>query len=379
MRRLIACVLMAAMLAPLGGCWNYRGLDEIMIVMGSAIDKEQGSENYRITYEIIDLNKPVKAQGINTVIVSSEGKTKFEAARNAKKKVSNKLYFGHTQVFVISEEIARNEEIGGIIDFLLRDAETRETACLVVLRGKTAREIFETKSLSNIAVSNEIHDIISNDQKITSSTLRVPIYEIFNTLKSEGKALVLPAFHRVDNNGETVNEANGIAVFKEEKLAGFLTPEETKYFLIATNKTKGGILPIASEKSGHADAALEISKNKTKLSFTARGDKVKVKIKTETIVYLGEILKDINTTDLAKIAELQDIAEKKLEANIMSVIKKTQSEFGADIFGFGRMIRKKDFKLWNRLKDNWDEQFRSLKVEVRSDVKIVNTAYLMKT
>ena len=379
MRRLIACVLTAAMLMPLGGCWNYRGLDEIMIVMGVAVDKEQEAGNYRLSYEVIDLDKPVKEQGITTEIVESEGKTKFEAVRNAKKRVENKLYFGHTQVFVISEEIARNEEIGGMIDWFLRDAETRENACLIVSQEKTARDILDTTSLSDIIVSNEIHEIINNDQKTASSTLRVPIYEIFNTLKSEGKALVLPAFHKADNNGKQVNEANGIAVFKEEKLAGYLTPEETKYFLFATNKVKGGILPIASEKSGHADAALEISKNKTKLSFTARGDKVKVKIKTETTVYLGEILKDTNATDLAKIAELQDIAEKKLEANIMSVIKKTQSEFGADIFGFGSMIRKKDLKLWNRLKDNWDEQFRSLTVEVRSDVKIGNTAYMMKT
>jgi spore germination protein KC len=379
MHRKTACVLIAAiLLLPLCGCWNYRGLNEITIVSGVAIDRDPETGNYKFSYEVVDLNKPVKEHGLSTKIIESEGKTEFIAARNAKRRIINKLYFGHTQTVVISDEVARSVNISGLTDWFLRDGETRETACFVVSQEKTARDVIAAGGVGNVIVSNEIHEIIETDQKITSSTILVPINEMYNTLKSEGKDLVLPVIHKAENEGKPVNEANGTAVFHGEKLAGYLTPEETKYFLFATNKVKGGVLTIASDKKGPEDIALEISENKTKLTFTEENDKIRVKVQTKTIVFLGEAMKSIDAVDLKKIAELEAIAEKKLEANIGSVVKKAQSEFGADIFGFGSMIRKKDLKLWKRLKDTWDERFRSLKVEVRSDVRIVNTSYVKK-
>ena len=38
------------------------------------------------------------------------------------------------------------------------------------------------------------------------------------------------------------------------------------------------------------------------------------------------------------------------------------------------MIYKKDFRLWRQLKDNWDEHFKSLDLEVEADIRIMNTA-----
>ena len=45
-------------------------------------------------------------------------------------------------------------------------------------------------------------------------------------------------------------EANGIAVFKKDKLLGYLSSEETKYFLMATDEVKGGLLTFSSAGMG---------------------------------------------------------------------------------------------------------------------------------
>ena len=77
------------------------------IVSGMAVDKSPDSENFRLTFELLDTAKPIKEQGVDNEIVVSEGKTFFDAARNAKRLLHNKLYFGHMVTAVISEEIAK--------------------------------------------------------------------------------------------------------------------------------------------------------------------------------------------------------------------------------------------------------------------------------
>lgn len=371
----IVCFLSVPLLIfPLGGCWNYRGLNEMSIVAGIAIDKSPESGNYQLSFEIVDLTVPVKEKGLGTKITESEGKTLFDAARNAKKRVANKLYFGHTQIIVISEEIARSEDFSSMIDWFLRDGECRETICIAISQEKTARDILSIEGIDQAIVANKIRKIVESDKKVTSSTLCIELYEVFNTLKAEGKSLILPVVHNVKNGGKPASEVNGIAVFKDKKLSGFLTPDESKYFLFAVDEIEGGVLTFSSTGEGHDNVSLEISKSSTESSFDFKDGEVKILIKADTAVYLNEIMEYSNALDEPQIAALEDAAEAELKNNMLYVIQKVQYEYGSDIFGFGNMIYKKDLKLWNRLKDTWEEQFKSLEVEVRTNIHIVNTA-----
>lgn len=366
-------VLIILMLFLLCGCQGYRGLDELSIVTGIAIDKNPENDNYLLSFEIVDLTVPTKELGLKGLIIESEGKTLFDAVRNAKKRVTDKLYFGQAQIIILNQKIARNEDIGIIIDWFLRDVELRETICVIISQENTARDILETKAITHPLVSSEIFNILEQDQEVTSTTLCVELYEAFGILESKGRELTLPVIHKVNNDGELVNEANGTAVFKDNKLVGFLPPEESKYYLFTVDEVKGGILTFSAFRKEN-DISLEIFENRTSMSFEHKDGKIKVTVKTDTTVYLGEVMRPYVSMDEEQIDELEDTAESELEKNISNLIKKVQSEFGADIFGFGGMIYKKDLKLWKQLADNWEEHFRSLEVEVKSEIEIANTA-----
>ena len=380
MNKRIACFLLISLLIfPLGGCWNYRGLDEMSIVTGMAIDKNPENGNYQLSFEIVDLTIPIKEKGPSVKIIESEGKTLFDAVRNAKKRITNKLYFGQAQLVVISEEIARNEDISGMIDWFLRDGECRETVCVAISQEKTARDILSIEGTDQAIVANEIQKIIESDEKVTSSTVCVELYKVFDTLKAEGKSLILPAVHNVMNDGEPVSEVNGTAIFKDKMLIGFLTPDESKYLLFVVDGIKGGVLTFSSTGEAHDNVTLEISKNSTECSFDFTNGKVKILLKTDTTVYLDEMMAYNNALDEQQIDTLENAAEAELKDSIMNVIQKVQSEYGSDIFGFGNMIYKKDPHLWNRLKDTWEEQFMSLEVEVQTDIHIANTASIKES
>ena len=369
------CFLLLVILTAVAlyGCWNYRGVNEMAIVAGMAVDRDPGTKKYKLTFETIDLNVPVKQQGLKPLLIESEGETIFDAARNAKMRSTSKLYYGHMKTVVISEDIARDENIGSIIDWYLRDAECRETICFVVSQEKTARDLLSVEGTGDPLVSLEMQKILENDHKDTLSVPYIELYNVFNTINAEGLSLTLPFFHIVDSAGKPVIEANGTAVYKGEKMAGTLTPEESKYYLFAVGKVEGGVLTFSSAGT-QDDTALEISKNQTKTSFSHKNGQLKIQIRTDTDVYLNDYKWSTYDIDLKEIPILEAAAQKKLKQSIQDVIKKVQTEYRSDIFGFGSMIRKQDLRLWDQFKDHWEETFAGLEVDVQCKVNIVNTA-----
>jgi spore germination protein KC len=372
-KKALCCIMLLCVILS-GGCWNYRGLNEMSIVSGFAIDKDDESGDMKVSFQIVDLVGNIQVEGINGKLIESTGKTLFDAGRNAKRNIIGKLYFGHTQLVVISQDIARNEDLKDTIDWMLHDAEMRETLKIAISAGDTAKEILNFETIVGPIVAFDVSKYIEEDQKITASVTYKQLYEVYNTLESEGIDLTLPAICNVENNGEPSAKLCGTAVFKGQRLAGFLNPDETKYLLFTTDELEGGLLTFPADGEGEDDTTLEIYKNKTKRSFSYKEGKLVIKLEPETDVYLAECKVHLDALDKKQISSLEQNAAKALAERMAMVIGKVQSEYGADIFGFGNMIYKKDIALWSKLSSDWDTLFPELEVVINAKVNIVNTA-----
>lgn len=370
------CLVLVLLLLPLAGCWNYRGLDEITIVAGIAVDKDAESGKYMLSFEFVDIGFAAQNEAPESKILESEGKTLFEAIRMAKRKVRNKLYFGHTQIMVISQEIARKEDIGKLLDFVMRDGETRETMLLCISQEQTAQDVFKASGLDENILSIKLNKILETDNEITASTLAVEVYNAYDTINTPGMDLALAAVHAVKNGEESILEANGIAVFKDRKLVGYLTPEESRYYLFCVNKVKGGVFTFSSTGEGEDDAALEIAESSTKRSVVEENGQVKMRVDIRVICFLDEMLNLNVELDFDKVKELQELAAGQLKKDIEKLIKKVQTEYEADIFGFGNVIHTTNLKLWERIKNRWDTMYKDVPVDVKVEVRIANTAAL---
>jgi len=146
--------------------------------------------------------------------------------------------------------------------------------------------------------------------------------------------------------------------------------------LYANDEVKGGLLIINKVKNEEDNVALEVHETKTDRSFEYKDGKIKVLLKIDTQVFLGEHINYVDSLDKEKITELEKRAEQLLIKEIGALVKKVQTEFNSDIFNFGNMIYKKDPKLWKKLEPNWDNEFRNIEVVVQPKVKIINTAFL---
>lgn len=379
MAKKCACVVLAALLMlPMAGCWSYRGLNEITIVAGIAIDKGEKSR-FKLSFEFIDISFGGKDQPPESKIMESEGDTLFEAVRLAKLKVKNKLYFGHTQLLIISEELARKEDIGTFLDFIMRDGEARETMLLCISQDDSAQDILTASGIDENILSIKIQKILENDNEVSATTVDVAAHDAFEVINSPGKDLALAAVRTVDNDNESIPEVNGIAVFKDRKLVGYLSPEDTKYYLFCMGKVQGGFYTFSSDDKGKDDATLEIAETQVSKSVKEKDGAPVIEIRIQCIGFLGEFLHTGVELNLDKVRELQELAAKQLQEDIEKLIKKVQSEYKADIFGFGCLVHRRNFSLWETIKNRWDSMFQDVEVNVKVEVTIANTASLAKS
>ena len=371
---MIYSVFCLSALILLSGCWDYRGLNEISLVSGIAIDKDPLTDQYLVSCEIIDLTQSLQEKGPTGKVIECRGSTIFEAVRNAKKRLVNKLYFGNVQILVISEQVAKEDNLGDTIDWFLRDGEFRETVYVVVSQEKKASDLFLASGADQSVAAFKLSSIVSKDAEFTSTTAPLELYNIINTILCPGTSPTLPAFHVTENNDEEVDELNGIAVFKNERLQGYLSAEDSKYFLFVTDGIKGGILPVSSNDDGKNDLSLEIYKNKTTPSFSYEDGKLKIKLKVKTTVSLDEAKNQSKDTDIQAIKKIEEVSSKELKKKMEAVIKKVQEQYNSDIFGFGKLVYKRNQKLWEKLSPDWDTLFPKLEVEISPEIEIINTA-----
>jgi spore germination protein KC len=355
----------------LSGCWNYREVENLLIVAGVAIDKGANGSGYHLTVDTVDVTegkeKPPKSKFLET-----DGDTIFDAERNAVKESDKKLIWSHDKIVIISNQIA-SEGITPVLDMFIRNTESRNDIDIIISRENTAQDVIKPKGVANQIYSFETDKTITNDTKFLSKAPYVKLYQAIDMLFGNGIALTLPALNVTNNMGEPVTELDGTAVFKKDKLLGYLNSDESKFFLFATDQIKGGLL-LVKESSPTPNISLDIKDSKTTITPICTGDKPSININIQMQCALGEneTSSDYSTED--GIKKIESDAAKELEVGIKQLVAKVGAQYDSDIFGFGSSIYQDNYEYWSKIKPQWDNIFKTLNVNVTAKVEIQNSA-----
>jgi spore germination protein KC len=356
------------------GCWNYREVEKLAIASGLAIDKID--DEYLVTIEIVDI-KGGRDSKISTRLVSTEGSTIFDAVRKSIKTAGKRLYFGHAEVVIVSTEIAEEGMIP-VMDWIGRDAELRNTLHFLISKEKSAKEILEQQPMTSDVLSFQLNDMLLS-QKNLSYAQHIEEWQFVNDLGAMGISSTLPTIDLTTDSDKLIPEITGTAVFKEDKLIGFLNGEETKTMLFIKDKIKGGLLVNKEYDNDSAtNISLEIFKNKTKQTLNYANGKITIVIDTNTDVTLGENGGVENYIEEPGQTKLKNDFEEMLESNIKSLVKKTQEQYDSDIFGFGKTVKLSMPDLWKQIEPKWSQIYKDVKTEVHSTINIKNSAFQSK-
>lgn len=367
-KQYVSVLLILSILLPLSGCWNYREVESLAMVAGFAVDKSQIGYKYHITYEFLDLSN----DKMGSKLIESDGDSIFDCARKAIGKIGKKLYFSDCKLIVLSKEIA-SEGIQNLTDWLMRDTEPRISLNLAVSEEKTAADILRLKATANPLVGLEMWQALEKNISTLGEAPDIKLYEVNNILATETDSLILPLLISSTDVKEKTAEFGGTAVFKDDRMIGKLNREETKYLLLIRSQLKGGLL-LTSMENNNKDITLEISECKSQLSHRMTDQELSMNVNVNMKVFLAEDDTSKNYASIEGLDQIEESANNTLDYGITTLVKKVQSEYDSDIFGFASSIHRTDPDLWKKLKPDWDNVFQNLKITTTSKVSISDTA-----
>lgn len=371
---MFAFILLFMMFFSLTGCWNYREVDKVSTVAGIAIDKGK-DDKIELTVELVNGLSGEGGTKAGSQLIRLSGHTMFEIVRRMITESGMKLYWAHAKSIILSEEVARNGA-AKVIDWYMRDTETRSDIHLLVSGEKTAKEILNSGEKAKDPLSYKIEAMLKNQEQVSASPV-LEMWDFADTINTAGKSSILPLIHLIDNNGEKTASLSGLAVFDKDKMLGTMDYAKTKFVLFLRDEIKGGVLALGGYNHPPG-ISLEIFKNKTVVKPVLVNGKVEISVKTHTVMAVDEVQENIDFYTAKGRAEIEKMAGEMLEKELLSVIEIAQKQYKQDIFGFGQRIHKKLPRVWKNLKPDWDEKFAHLKVTVQSKVEIKNTAETIK-
>ncbi|WP_025703327.1 Ger(x)C family spore germination protein [Paenibacillus graminis] len=369
--RLLPLLLCIIMLPCLGGCWNYTEVDDISVVAGVAIDKDGANEKIQLTTEMVDIKGGLDQNQAGFKMLSLTGSTIFDIVRNMISITGKKLFWSHAKAIIFSEKVAR-EGLIRTVDWYSRDTETRSDVFIFVSGEPTAREILNLNSTTETIMSFELAQMM-RDEKFTSSAPTVEIWDFIDRLETLGNHAVAPLIYIHEQNGQKNERVNGCAIFTKDKMIGKLDGKETKNMLFAKDDIKGGVLPV-NDKKGVPTYSLEILSSRTKVKPKVVDGKLSLQVTTVTHTGLDEVMTPESFSGNESISAIEERAGQALEQEILSVIRKMQQEYHADIFGYGEIIHEHQPKMWVKVRDHWDDEFAKLDITVDSKVIIESSA-----
>ncbi len=377
---MIICLLV------LTGCWDRRELSDLGIVAGMAIDKDPITGEYVLTSQYIrpaaeSTQSPTPEEP--NLVVSTTGKSLAEVMRKSNKTIDRKSFFAHNKIIIISEELARDGLIP-IIDSFQRGKEVRGHVWFSIAKDIEAKELLQIKKngISRVP-ANSLHGLFENAEHDAVATNMLTYYK---QVLEAGEDPVVGVLTREETEIKPFEqvELSGGAVFKEDKLVGFLNESDTRGYnwireegpmndrgtmSLPSLLEEGKLATILLQQASSSITAKVGSDNQ--ITFTIDVEqkaRMTGQEATEAIKTRKEITDYLN--------DLQVVAEKEIETEIREVIDKAQEEFQSDIFGFGDILHKQYPKVWKKEKDNWSDTFVDVAYTVNVKVNITSSGLI---
>ncbi|AOT69631.1 Ger(x)C family spore germination protein [Geosporobacter ferrireducens] len=387
-RKLLVLVFCTLVLT---GCWNRRELNTLGIVYGIGVDKDNETGELILTTQVVRagaLKQEGPSEEAPIEIVTARGDTAFEALRKISMEFDRKPFYAQNKVLVIDEQLAR-EGIMPMLDFFKRDHEMRSLVWVLIAKNTRARDILGVeKGLEDIqAVYLEnIIEISKWNAKATT----VNLLEFIKKVSASG-------IHPIAGPVEIIEERNlpaeekmglatkgvklsGTAVFKGDKLVGYLDEIETRGLNWATGKVKSGIIHVPSIDGNGKDKqiAIEIKRARASIKPEIKDGKFFFTIEVKAEGDVGAQQGRTDTSDIALFEKLEKELGKGIEKEIRMAIDKVQKEYRSDIFGFGSALNKKYPKEWNQVKDDWEDIFPRIQYSIKVDARLRRTGLILK-
>ncbi|PJY99252.1 MULTISPECIES: Ger(x)C family spore germination protein [Bacillus] len=392
MRRCGLVMIMLLSLSMVPGCWDKQELTDLAIISAIGIDRTNDGK-YLVHFQIINPgNVAGGLQGGGTgdrppvSVYSMSGDNLAEALRKGAQKVSRRLYFAHTSLIVLSENLAKKEGLYAVLDNIDRDTEIRSTSTLVIAHETKAENIVKTLTPIDKIPSNKVNKTLKFANSQYGGTIKTSIQEVIQCLAAKTKTPVIPGYVIVGDSKKgvsmentqatdpnTILKANGLAVFDENGRLKYWIEGDTSVGAVwLKNKVKQTYVN-ADWKGVNPAVSFQVIRQKTKLSPKMENGKLKFDVKISAEGTIDAVNYPFHLSDPKVLLQLERLVGKQIEKDMNKTVKEIQDK-KVDFVGFGEKVLRTYPDYWKKVESEWNEQtFANIPIHVNADVFIRRT------
>lgn len=386
-KRIFPVLLTLVLITPLlSGCWDRLELEERTSVVAMAIDRVVNEENQQPLIKIsVQIPIPIKIVGSggggeggkNAVkVMSATGFSLLDAMRNLQNRLNQQLFYGHTRVLAVSEDVAR-EDMAGIVDSLRRNPQMRRLLWLVVTPGQASQLLQADPKLEQIPIVY-VMDLIENGAK----SGRIPDLTLGKWYMNRSSAGREPSANYVKPTSNDV-KWYGLALFQDDHMVGHLAEKETDVLLQVRDEQIGAdiTVPCPTSVQAHGQGVKKFvtahpKKIHSKTNIDKKGDSFRMHSEVLIEVDIAESNCELDYTVEKTNRVIERAIRDEMNRRAAKLIEDVQKKFKSDVFGMGEKVRSKYYAEYQKIK--WNEVFPTTTIEINYSVKIRRVGMKMK-
>ncbi|SFJ92838.1 spore germination protein KC [Paenibacillus sp. UNC496MF] len=354
------------------GCWSSVELNERAFARVMMLDKSaKGIEltlGFPLTNRLVGGNSggaSSSTTGPPFAFVTKSSHDVGEAFQLIQADLSRRITFGQLRNIVISRAFAQ-EGIYPIADFLMRDTGVHINANLFVADGSA-------KLLGTIPLTFErfLTEILTSYSKQKATVIVSAKDMLMNTV--EGGDFMMPMLifgnggAEMVRNGQHWMGTDGAGIFRQGKLVAKMSPRETKAAMWILDEIGRNIMRVPSPSDGKIITFILFG-NESDVKPALNHGHIRFNISCSGSAQIIASESTLDVTDKANVKILEKRLDQELKNRILATVSHTQQQ-RADVFGFGQLIRWRQPKTWNKVKNDWRNVYQK-QVTVDANVKM---------
>ncbi|MEW9669946.1 Ger(x)C family spore germination protein [Ammoniphilus sp. 3BR4] len=381
MKKGIQIIGLLLLLSLLSGCWDARELGDITVVTGMGIDKGE-RKRYKLTIEgmnAAELNNKTARGDAPSIVYSLEGDTIAELSQKMNTAISRKTVYSHVRTVVISQELARTGLLE-FLDFLERNREIRDDFMFLLSEGKAEdilKVTYPIQKASSLKIAAQLPTMAQNwggDPDIrlkhmidaATSPGRSPVLTKIRIQGEKEKGGSVENMKKVDPNAIVV--VDGLAVFKDDRYIGDLNMGDSRNYLLIQGDVKLTSFTIPCGNKNFLAVRVYNASSKRKVEYFGGTPHAKIELFLEGRLDSTQCGDDLSKPET--YVKYEKMMSKSVSHEVESTIKRVQKKFQVDAFGFGDDLNRQHFEQFEKVKDNWNEEFARMKVDVHTTVML---------
>ncbi|WP_240420396.1 hypothetical protein [Paenibacillus periandrae] len=162
------------------------------------------------------------------MIISEKGKDGLDALNKMQEQLSRTIYFGHREILLLGEKYALHG-VAQVLDKFLRAPVDRYNSFVLTTHGASVKEVLNAKYALENLPGTEMNKIEAHNSGVS-----IKIGEFMDEISKSG---IMPATGAIrlvkdPSSGETTFKIDEAAVYKSNKVVGFLPENETRMLQI---------------------------------------------------------------------------------------------------------------------------------------------------